>query len=134
MKRVAEVDHDQKLIVTVVEWPDDAVIVDPSLPVMWYEDAIAAGYVPQKIEQEPISVLLWQLRASLEIDGLLTRIQAALDALPKDQQIIVKSAWEYSTQAIKSNSSTVVGIAKAARIGAEQMRLVFERAANLSLP
>jgi len=81
----------------------------------------------------PKSMLAWQARAILEMEGLLTQVESAIAELDEGPvKIIIKSAWENNAE-FKRDSLAIGGISKSIGLTSEQVDELFRKGASLTV-
>ena len=78
----------------------------------------------------PREIANWRARAVLEVEGLLSQVDALIEGLTGPEGIAVKSAWKNGAP-IQREGSTVQTLASQLNLSKEQLDSLFRRAAAL---
>ena len=76
------------------------------------------------------SVTMRQARRALHAAGLLSQVDAAIDALPEPDKTAARIEWEYSTEVQRSNA-TFITLTAALGLSTQQVDDLFTAAAAL---
>ena len=91
-----------------------------------------AADLPREVVPEPVpdAITPRQLRLALLQRGLLTNVEAAVNALPEPQRTAALIEWEYSSQILLTHPM-VAAIAGALQISAETLEEIFVEGSRL---
>jgi len=104
---------------------------DGSPPPPWKWEAGELVTAPATLPV-PSKIANWQAKAILQLGGLLTDVEAAIDALPEETKIVVEAAWVGGADLYR-NGATVAAIAASLNLDQEQVDTMFIDAAKLKV-
>ena len=111
-------------------YPDAVCIAANTGSIGWLWDGETLTPPPQEPAPVPAAVTMRQARLALLGAGLLSSIDAAIDALPSPQKEAARIEWEYS-QEVQRHNGFVSALAPALGLTAEQTDALFVQAATL---
>ena len=137
MKNIVQIHPDPsvKLIVGGPAIVDDDYPLSPEIVLETW--AVENGYVkadPAPAPAGSVQVLLWRVRAILDKDGLLSKVDKWIAGLPDGVRQSFAAAWEYDGSSLVSASSKpVLMVAQGIGLDAAQVSSIIERASRISL-
>lgn len=96
----------------------------------WRYDGHAFSPPPLPPPAVPVIVTMRQARLALLASGHLSKVDAALAALPSPQREAAKIEWEYATD-VRRHSSLVTSVGQAIGLDASALDALFIHAATL---
>lgn len=127
------------------EYPQDSMRVadTATIPPGWLEitpdayDNLIATYsaavaqINAAFDAVPVEVERWKLRAALELNGYLAAVEAAINALPPTQQIVLKAKWA-GQETVQRNHPTIIQLGAAIGLTPAQIDNIFIQASRLA--
>lgn len=87
--------------------------------------------ITQAVEAVPQEIDRWKLRAALELNGYLAAVEAAINALPPTQQIVLKAKWA-GQETVQRNHPTIIQLGAAIGLTPAQIDNIFIQASRLA--
>lgn len=91
-----------------------------------------AAYLATLPPVVPKEIANWRARAVLELAGLLPAVEAALAAMPGDEGVVVRHAWDAGAPLVRAGA-TVTAMAGTLNLTSEQVDAMFIQAAALEI-